>query len=156
VIVFFPEALNQHPGDAVDVFRVFLMFGLPIGLVAYFFALWVVPVGSLIKQRRATLERRTIQAGLRAAIPIGIAFSLFPSILGATETTGGAVALSMAIATIVTAVILARFIMRRSRLLNVSSPFSDAWWLLTLHLAAIHWHRSFDLRCVSERGSSEP
>jgi hypothetical protein len=132
VIVLYPEALNQHPGDAVDVLRTFLEFGIPIGLVAYLFSLLVLLVGTLTQKRRTTFERHTVQAALRAAVPIAAAFALFPLMLGGAEMTGGAVALSMVIATFAAAVILARFIMRRCIFLNVSRPFSDAWWGLIL------------------------
>lgn len=59
-IVLYPEALNQHPGDAIDVLRISL-FGIPVGLVAFMVSLLILFVGTLIKRRRTTLERQTLQ-----------------------------------------------------------------------------------------------
>jgi hypothetical protein len=133
VIVLYPEGLNQHPGDALGVFRIFLIFGIPIGFVAYLLALWVLLVGTLIRKRRTTLERHTLQAVFRAAIPIGAAFALIWIIPGIVHgAVGGVLALSLIVVMLVAAVVLAGFMMRRCRLLGVSRPFSDSWWVLVL------------------------
>lgn len=131
MIVFYPEALNQHPSDATGVLRIFL-FSIPIGLVTYLVALLILLVSTLIKKRRTTIERRALQVVVRAAIPIGAAFALFMPILGISEITGEALAFSIAVVTLIAAVIFAWFIMRQSRLLNVSRLFPDSWWVLVL------------------------
>ena len=136
MIVLYPEALNQHPIGAIDVLRAFFMFGLPIGLVVYLFALWVLLVGTLIGRRRTTLDRQTVQSSLRAAVPIGAAFALFVPIFAIPRivrgTAGDVFAISLVIGTFVAGGLLTGFIMRRNRHLNVSRPFSDVWWFLIL------------------------
>jgi hypothetical protein len=131
VIILYPEALNQHPGDAIDVLRVSL-FSIPVGLFAFTVALLILLVGSLVKGRRTALERQALQIMVRSAIPIGAAFSLLIPVLGTTEIVGEALASSIAVVTLIAAVILSWFIMRRSRLLNVSRLFPDSWWILIL------------------------
>ena len=131
VIVLYPEALNQHPGDAIDVLRMFL-FSFPLGLCAYPIALLILLVGTLIKRRRTTLERQSLQIVVRSAIPIGAAFTLFGPIMGMSEIVGETLAFSLALVTLIAGVVFAWFIMRRSRLLNVSCLFPDLWWVLVL------------------------
>lgn len=135
MIVLYPEALNQHPIDAIDVLRAFFMFGILIGFVVYLFALWALLVGTLIRRRRTTLDRQTVQSTLRATVPIGAAFALFVPILAIrgiiNGTAGDVVTISVMIGTFAAAVLLTRFILRRNRL-NVPRPFSDAWWFLIL------------------------
>ncbi len=131
MIVLYPEALNQHPGDAIDVLRGFL-FGIPLGLVAYPIALLTLLVGTLIKGRRTTLERQSLQIVVRAAIPIGASFALFVPIMGMSEIAGETLAFSMALVTLIAGVVFAWFIMRQSRLLNISRLFPDSWWVLVL------------------------
>lgn len=129
VIILYPEALNQHPGDALDVLRISL-FGIPVGLIAFMVALLILIVGTLIRSRRTTLERQTLQIAVRAAIPIGAAFALFMPIMATSEFAGEALAFSMAVVMVIAAVAFAWFIMHRSRLLNVSRLFPDSWWVL--------------------------
>jgi hypothetical protein len=133
VIVLYPEALNQHPADAIDTFRGFL-FGIPIGAVAYMLALLMLLVGTLIKRRRTTLDRQTLHTVFRAAIPIGAAFTLYGPIMGISEITQKLVVETLAFSTfavtVIAAALVAAVMMRRSRLLNVSRLFPDSWWVL--------------------------
>jgi glucan phosphoethanolaminetransferase (alkaline phosphatase superfamily) len=136
MIAHYPEALNQHPGSAGDVIRMFLMLGIPIGFIAYLLALWLLLITSLFIERRTTLKRQAVHVVLRAAVPIGTAFALFLSIWTLSAivpgTAGAGLALSLILATFVAAIALSGFIMHRSRRLNVSRLFSDSWWLLAL------------------------
>jgi len=131
VIVLYPEALHQHPGDAIDVLRMFL-FSIPIGLIVYSVALLILLLGTLIKRKRRSLDRQTFQVVVRAAIPIGAAFELFMPIMGMSEIAGEAFAFSMAVVTLLLGVIFAWYIIRRSRRLNVPCLFPDSWWVLIL------------------------
>jgi amino acid transporter len=134
-MVFYPEALNQHPGDAIDVLEIFL-FSIPVGLVGYLVALLTLLVGTLIKSRSTTVERQALQIMVRAAIPIGAALALFMPILSVSEIANGlmgeAFVFSMDVVAFIAAVIFAWFIMRRSRLLNVPRLFPDSYWVLVL------------------------
>ncbi len=131
LIVLYPEALNQHSGDAIDVLWLFL-FSIPLGLFAYPIALLTLLVGTLIKRRRTSLERQSLQIVARSAIPIGAAFTLFGPIMFMSQIVGETLAFSLELVTLIAGIVFAWFTFRRSRLLNVSCLFPDSWWVLIL------------------------
>lgn len=136
LIILYPEALSQHPNDATDVLTSFL-FSIPIGLMTFIIALWILIVGTLIKKRTTSIERHAIQVVVRAAIPIGAAFTMYLPIMSLSEITGEVLAFSMAVAMLIAGVIFAWFVLRRCRLLKVPRPFPDLSWVLVLAMPMV-------------------
>jgi hypothetical protein len=59
-MILYPEAQNQHPIDAIDVLRIFLI-SIPIGVVAYLVGLLILLIGTVIlRSAHLTLNDRPL------------------------------------------------------------------------------------------------
>jgi hypothetical protein len=110
VVLFYPEALNQHPSGPMDIVRV-LGFSILAGLWIYIAVLSSLCLHGLI------FKRRTLRTIHRASAAMGVAFVLIPQTMYVPRlipgNVGGGIEVGLMILIFLTALGVAIRIFRR-------------------------------------------